>query len=427
MKRYVIILFSLLIYTSIKAQLSDFSDEFNRVCSLQDWQNVEEVEGWPQSHLEDYDINVTNEGQLTMVPWTTAWFDDYRSNLLFKEVSGNFIFTIFVNSSNKALDDQPSSTFSLSGAMIRTPTGITDAVTEWELGNENYVFLSIGSANVTNVPKFEVKSTINSNSVLNYNPVSDISALIRLIKIDNAIIVLHQIPGESFVVRQRYNRSDMPDTLQVGMVTYTDWPKVNTYTYAFHNFNTLNEDLDPDPTSFQPFNADLIGTFDYARFEDVSLPAQYVGLDLSNPAQVSDAEILSLFSYDSVSNDLEGWKIWNGKNSDWNDASNWSGNSIPTVLDSILIPNCGCAEVIFPEIPVGSHTYQSLVIEEGGQVTVPSGSSLSIDLGSSNAKFENHGSIYNSGSLIVVNTANKIVLNEGIMECENGAVCTFLE
>ena len=74
----------------------------------------------------------------------------------------------------------------------------------------------------------------------------------------------------------------MPSTVQVGMVTYTDWPKVNTYSYAFHNFNTLNEDLNPDPTNYQPFNADLIGTFDYARFEEVDVPAQYVGLDFSD-------------------------------------------------------------------------------------------------------------------------------------------------
>ncbi len=427
MNRYATILFSLLIYTSLNAQLSNLSDEFIRVCSIQDWQNVEEVEGWPQSHLEEYDINVTNEGQLTMIPWTTAWFDDYRPNLLFKEVSGDFIFTIFVNYSNKALDGQPSSTFSLSGAMIRTPSGMTDATNEWTTGNQNYVFLSIGSANVTNVTKFEVKSTINSNSALNYNPVSGLSALIRLVKIDDAIIVLHQIPGESFVVRQRYNRSDMPDTLQVGMVTYTNWPKVNTYSYAFHNFNILNSDLQNDPTPWQPFNADLVGTFDYARFEDVDLPGQYVGLDFSNPGDVSDAEILALFSYDSESNDLEGRKIWNGTNSDWNDAFNWSGNSIPTLQDSILVPNCGCVEVAFPEVSLGMHTYQSLIIEEGGLVTVPIGSTLSIDLSSPNAKFENFGSLFNWGSLFVINTLNKTVLNEGVMECENGAICRFLD
>lgn len=411
----------------LAGQMSTLSDEFNRTCSISNWMNVETVEGWPQTHLESFDVNLSNEGQLTMIPWTTAWFDDYRSTLLFKEVAGDFIFTIFVNSSNKAGDNQPSSTFSLSGAMIRTPTGITDALSEWVQGNQNYVFLSIGSANVTNVPKFEVKSTINSNSVLNFNPVSGLSALIRLIKIDGAIIVLHQIPGEDFVVRQRYDRSDMPDTLQVGMVTYTDWPKVSTYTYPFHNFNTLNEDLDPDPTDDQPFNADLIGTFDYARFEDVNLPPEYVGLDFSDENEVSDSEILTLFDYPSVSTDLEGWKIWNGSNSDWNDPSNWSGNTIPNVQDSILIPNCGCPEVEFPQLASGNFTYQSLIIESGGELNIPSGSMLTIDLSSSNSTLENYGNIINAGSLMVSNMAAKSIINEGLIECANGAVCNFTD
>ena len=421
------ILFSVTLHSAQAQQLSELSDEFNRTCSLSEWQDIEVVEGWANTHLESFDINTTNEGQLTMVPWTTAWYNAYRSNLLFKEVSGDFVFTIMVNSINQAQNGQPSSTFSLSGAMIRTPTGWTDASTEWTTGNQNYVFLSIGSANVTNIPKFEVKSTINSNSNLNFNPVSGLTALIRLVKIDGAIVVLHQIPGESFVVRQRYDRSDMPDTLQVGMVTYTDWPKVNTYSYSFHNFNTLNEDLDPDPTSYQPFNADLIGTFDYARFENVNLPPEYVGLDFSDPAAVTDAEILSLFSYPSTTNDLIGWKIWNGSNSDWNDPSNWSGNSLPTVQDSILIPNCGCPEVEYPVLAPGTHTYASMVVEEGGQVTIPVGGLLNIDLISSNARFENYGSLYISGTIQVLNTSGKAILNQGLIECENGANCNIMD
>lgn len=421
----IVFLILFLISVSATAQLSQLSDEFNRTCSLSEWQNVEIVEGWPETHLESYDVNISNEGHLTMVPWTTAWFDDYRSNLLFKEVSGDFIFTIFVNSSNKAEDDQPSSTFSLSGAMIRTPTGMTDAPSEWTTGNQNYVFLSIGSANVTNVPKFEVKSTINSNSVLNFNPVSGLSTLIRLVKINGAILVLHQLPGEGFVLRQRYDRSDMPDTLQVGMVTYTDWPKVNTYSYAFHNFNTLNSNLDPDPSDYQPFNADLIGTFDYARFENVNLPPEYEGLDFSDPSAVSDSEVLALFSYDSETEDLTGWKIWNGTNSDWNDASNWSGNTIPTSQDSILIPNCGCPEVEFPIMPAGMNTYRSLVVEEGGQISIPSNATLTIDLSATNARFENYGNVYNSGTLQVEHILGKTIRNEGLIECENGGVCNF--
>lgn len=72
MKRFVTIICAVFLITSASAQLANLSDEFNRVCSLQEWQNVEAVEGWPQSHLEDYDINTTNEGHLTMVPWSTA-------------------------------------------------------------------------------------------------------------------------------------------------------------------------------------------------------------------------------------------------------------------------------------------------------------------------------------------------------------------
>lgn len=420
----LILIFSSLV---LKGQLTKLSDEFNRTCSLGDWSNVEIVEGWPETHLESYDINVSNSGRLTMIPWTTAWYNDYRSNLLFKEVSGDFIFTIFVNSSNKVGDDQPSSTFSLSGAMIRTPTGITDATSEWTTGNQNYVFLSIGSANVTNVPKFEVKSTINSNSVLNFNPVSGLSALIRLVRIDGAILVLYQIPGEAFVLRQRYDRSDMPDTLQVGMVTYTDWPKVNSYSYAFHNFNTLNSDLNPDPSSGQPFNPDLIGTFDYARFQNVNLPSEYNGLDFSDENAVSDAEILALFSYNSVSTDLEGWKVWNGTTSDWDTPSNWSDNAVPTLQDSILIPNCGCPEVAFPELSSGSHMYQSIVIEPGGQLTIPALSNLTFDLSGTPSRFENHGNIYISGSLTVNNSSGKAIINKGLLECKSEASCTFID
>jgi len=427
MKKYILLITLIWVVNDVYPQLSEISDEFNRVCSIHEWQNIETVEGWSQTHLESFDIHTSNEGQLTMIPWTTAWYNDYRSNLLFKEVAGDFVFTILVNSSNKAGDGQPSSTFSLSGAMIRTPTGWTNAATEWVTGNQNYVFLSIGSANVTNVPKFEVKSTTNSSSSLNFNTVNSLTALIRLVRIDGHIIVLYQIPGENFVVRQRYDRSDMPDTVQVGMVTYTDWPKVNTYSYAFHNFNTLNSDLNPDPTPNQPFNPDLIGTFDYARFENVELPDEFIGLNFSDPTAVSDAEILSLFAYPSVSTDLVGWKVWNGTTSDWNDATNWSGNTLPMVQDSILIPNCGCPEVVNPDLPIGDYTYASLVVEEGGEVTVSNGATLTIDLSGANARFNNFGSIYNAGLLQVENADGKPVRNEGTITCEVGGICNFMD
>lgn len=44
------------------AQLSVLSDEFNRTCSIGDWNDVEVVEGWRQTHLESFDVKIAYEG-----------------------------------------------------------------------------------------------------------------------------------------------------------------------------------------------------------------------------------------------------------------------------------------------------------------------------------------------------------------------------
>ena len=139
-----ILIFLLLVSISGFGQIDTLSDEFNRPCSLYEWQEVNTVEQWNASHLEVRDIGITNDDELTLMPWTTAWYADYRSNLLFKEVSGNFIFSSRVRAINRAMTGLPSSTFSLGGLMLRIPTGITPAT--WTPGLENYIFLSIARA-----------------------------------------------------------------------------------------------------------------------------------------------------------------------------------------------------------------------------------------------------------------------------------------
>ncbi|MEN9987510.1 MAG: RemA [Bacteroidota bacterium] len=72
--------------------------------------------------------------------------------------------------------------------------------------------------------------------------------------------------------------------------------------------------------------------------------------------------------------------MWNGtESSDWNTASNWSPNGIPSITSQIYIPNC-------PHSPLKS----SLTIACGGSVTLASGSNLTID-----------GAITNNGILTV--------------------------
>ncbi|MEE9440209.1 MAG: hypothetical protein V3V14_14480 [Saprospiraceae bacterium] len=427
---------SLAYLSEVHTPLSKLSDEFDNVCSKYDWENVNTTEGWNASHLETQDVNVTNEGQLTLMPWTTAWYANYRSNLMYKEVANDFVFTTYVSATNRAENDMPGALYSLAGAMVRTEKSMTDGINDWVAGQENYIFLSLGFASTNHSscsgcpgPHFEVKSTTNSSSNLNVTSIDTAAALIRIIKINDAIIVLHQVDGQNFEIVQRYSRPDMPNTVQVGLVAYTDWNKVYTYTNSFHNSHTLNANLNPDPSSNQnlAFNPDIIAKFDYARFEEPQIPANMIGLNFADANEVSDVEILNLFGYTSISSSLKDWKIWQGTNTDWSNPTNWSGGTIPTMQDSILIPNCDCPEIVFPIIPNNSFTYSSLIIEDGGQVTINNGVSLNINLTGSNARFINRGTIINEGLVSIANTQNKISNNIGLIVCKNGGSVSILE
>lgn len=426
--KFLPILLLLFIPFSTFAQLLPESDEFNRACSFQNWKSVNDEECWNAPHLELIDIDITNDDKLTLMPWTTAWYENYRSNLFYKEISGNFAYTIKVSATNKEANGVPGSIYSLAGAMVRAPLDFSDCDSGWVAGQEDYVFLSLGFAAGNNAPHFEVKTTTNSNSVLNITAIPVAEANIKLLRIENAVIALHQVTGENWEIRDRFDRGDLPDTLMVGNVAYTDWNKVNDYSPTFHNRNTINALLDPDPASSQDtFAPDIIAQFDYARFESIVIPSELIGLDFSNENEVSDSAILANYAYIPPSQDLDGWKIWKGNTTAWNDTTNWSGNSVPTANDSIIIPNCNCDAVLFPEIPAGNFTYEAMHIEEGGILTLSANTVIEINLSSTQSQFSNEGIINNAGELIISNILNKTVFNSGEINTIGTGVTTFKE
>lgn len=428
----VLILISIcFLHIQAKAQVELLSDEFNRRCSFYDWQEVNTVEQWNASHLESRDIDSTNTDRLTLMPWSTAWYQNYRSNLLFKEITGDFVFTTSAEVSNRAGNGVPATNFSLGGIMIRIPTEITPAT--WTIGLENYIFLSIGRATSNSQFQYERKSTTNSSSQLEFYNIGAIGAAeLRIVKKSNAVLVFIRVAGQSdFDLQYRYNRPDMVDTtLQAGFVAYTDWPKVQTYSHdtSFYNSHAINADLNPDPgIPARIPNPDIIAQFDYARFDEINLAPQYDTLDLSDINQVTDAELEALFGYAPTPHEEIGWKIWRGEDSNWDNVNNWSGGSLPMSSDSILIPNCGCAEVVFPTITTQNITYSSIMIEQGGQLTIEPNAQLTIDLSGSNARFINQGSIYNEGLLDVTHITGKEVINTGTLQCSDDASCNFEE
>ncbi len=284
--------------------LAALSDEFD-ADTTSDWQRVNEVENWNADQLQTYDINQTQSGRMVMAPHSVVWYQNWRGPMAFKEVSWDFAFPTQVHISDRDdvgdadADDVPDDAqLSLGGVMIRTPRSISDPSVDWQPGSmandgtnngENYVFLSLGHGTDGQF-SFEVKTTRNSNSQLYLTPVNSNTATLQVARIGNTVLMMRQLPGEDWVVHERYSRPDMPETLQVGIVSYTDWQKASDFDPFYHNGNVLPEG-DQNPTPDEPYNPDLVAGYEYARYVRPQVPAELQSVDLLNEA--TDEQILS--------------------------------------------------------------------------------------------------------------------------------------
>ncbi|MCA9435214.1 MAG: hypothetical protein KC978_05480 [Candidatus Omnitrophica bacterium] len=260
--------------------LASLSDEFDNPSTQSNWMRIYQVEQWGADQLEEYDFSGARPGWLRMVPYSSTWYQNWRGVLAFKEVTGDFMVTTHIQPRNRAGTGAPGSQFSLAGIMIRTPRNITPQT--WTPGGENYVFLSIGAAGDPGVFQFEVKTTVDSDSNLVYTDANTSEATIRSARLGNYFIMLRRAPEEDWVVHRRYYREDMPQTLQVGMTCYTDWPTGSTFDPYVHNQITITTG-----------NPDLVADFDYYRYARVELPSSLEGVDLLDTSEVSDADLLA--------------------------------------------------------------------------------------------------------------------------------------
>ena len=292
--------------------IAGLSDEFDDSATTDQWQRVNKVEGWNADQLNVYDIDATQPGRMVQQPNTAVWYQNYRGPMAFQTVTGDFAFTTQIHISDRddiggsdANDVPGDSFFSLAGAMIRTPRDITDALTEWTPGSmaddgtnngENYIFLSAGYG-AGNPDEFalEVKTTRNSDSQLELTSLGpDTNTVnVQLARIGTSVIAMYQLPGQEWQVHRRYSRPDMPATMQVGLVTYTDWEKANDFDPFTQNSTVLVPGMAGDPTPGVAFNPDLTAGFEYARYATPDVPAALAGADLTDPNAVSDAELLS--------------------------------------------------------------------------------------------------------------------------------------
>ena len=284
------------------ADLCDLSDEFDDAATLADWQRLFELEGWPGDQLEQVDIDTTRAGYLTMLPYTSSWFEDLKGVLMFKPVSGDFVVSTRFEATNRAATGAPQALYSLAGLFVRTPRAITEPA-DWTPGGENYIFLSSGSADTPGTFQYEVKTTINSNSILNISPACTGGCAgiptfeLRATRLEtDHFILLRREQGGDWIVHRRFGRSDMPATLQVGLTTYTDWGSIDGPYWPGDQFGHNN-------TVITDGNPDLLAQFDHVRFQRPAIPIEFQGRDFSadydadNPATVSDQELLSFLRF----------------------------------------------------------------------------------------------------------------------------------
>lgn len=275
--------------------LFPLSDEFESPATWSRWSRVRATEQWGADPVQTWDIAVTTPGRMTLVPETVTWYQDWMGPLAYQLVNGDFALTTHVRATGRDGVSVPQASFSLAGVMLRAPRVRTPAT--WAPGAEDYVFLSLGhGATVPATFQYEVKTTDNSQSTLILSNAPGPEATLQFARLGGYCIALRREPGGAWAIHHRYARPDLPDTLQAGLVGYTDWNKVQWFDPWVHNQVVLAPPLPPgvtDPRPDVPFAPDLRATFEYARFARLRLPAELAGLDLANPAIVPDAALLA--------------------------------------------------------------------------------------------------------------------------------------
>lgn len=259
--------------------IASLSDEFDDPSTLKNWKRIYQTEKTQANQLQQLDLGETRKGWLTLVPYTSSWFRDYRGVLVYKEIEGDFVVTTRVRSTNRAGNGAPRSDYSLAGIMIRTPRNVTPRT--WRPGGENYIFLSLGAARQPGQFAFEVKTTTNSQSNLEITKTSGPEALIRVARIGSEFVLLRKVGSGPWIVHRRYRRTDMPNGLQVGFTVYTDYANVSRLRPLQQNTQVIRGG-----------NPDLRASFDFMRFTRPQVPANLRGRALSDPQAVSNEQLL---------------------------------------------------------------------------------------------------------------------------------------
>jgi len=210
----LLVLWSLLMATSAWSQnacvdalpgsnncdVSVLSDDFLSPASLAEWQ-ILDVATPAQSLIDNEQLRLT-------VP-QGFWYMNNSAPLFYKELAGDFMITTHVSAvSNSDANAAPNQRHNSAGLMVRAPQSGD--------GNQNYVMVDIGR-------QWDANGSLTRNTQSSFTDyqfqAGDISAQLRICRIGNQYRVLRRASAnESWQELNRYQRDDMPNRVQVGLV-----------------------------------------------------------------------------------------------------------------------------------------------------------------------------------------------------------------
>ena len=172
-------------------------------------------ERWSVVNPQAVQIRADNSALVMTLTRHALWFMQQRGVLLYRPVSGSFRITADVHASKRSDPGQPpggNGSVQLAGVMARSGEGY----------QENYVFIVVGAdADGLSV---ETKNTINGVSKFAGPSWDSGDAQLQLCRFDSTISLYKRHVGgsEPWIEAARYDRPDLPATMQVGLNIYTD-------------------------------------------------------------------------------------------------------------------------------------------------------------------------------------------------------------
>jgi len=108
--------------------LSPLSDEFGQTSTKASCLRVVHTEGWGNDVLERLSRDGERPGWLRLVPHTSSWYGEWRGELMYQAVTGDFVVTTEVEPRNRTGTGAPGSLYSLAGLTVYTDWPLCESV-----------------------------------------------------------------------------------------------------------------------------------------------------------------------------------------------------------------------------------------------------------------------------------------------------------